>query len=69
MDSKKHPKLMFISEDGFKAELYIDGVKITGAKAIRINADHNYPVEHEVTYVTAHCEGKVPKEELVNDRS
>jgi len=62
MEGKKPPKLMFVSEDGFRAELFIDGIKVTGAKAIRINACYNDPVEHEVTYASAHCGEKAFKE-------
>ena len=53
MENKKHPKLMLVSEDGMSVELYIDGVKVEGAKAIRVTAYIGELVEHEVTYVTA----------------
>jgi len=55
MEDKKHPKLMFISEDGIRAELYIDGVKVTGAKDICIYAYYESAVEHEVKFITANC--------------
>ena len=61
-EAKKIPKLMFISEDGFKAELFIDGEKINGAKSISIRAYLNEPIEHEVNYLTACCGKDIDKE-------
>ena len=53
MENKKHPKLMFVSEDGIKAKLYVDGVEVSGAKDICIYTHYGSAVEHEVRYVTA----------------
>ena len=47
------PKLVFVSEDGLKAELYIDGEKVKGARDVTIKAGVGEIVTHKVEYVTS----------------
>lgn len=53
-DQEKQPKLVFVSEDGVRGRLYIDGVdKTQGAVNITIHADMEDGVRHEIEYITA----------------
>ena len=49
---EKTPKMIFVSEDGKTADLYIDGKKINGMRNIIIRAGVGEPVMHEIDFVT-----------------
>jgi hypothetical protein len=48
----KDAKLGFISEDGIKFELYVDGERVSGVRYVNIHAGYDEFVTHEVEYLT-----------------
>lgn len=51
----KVPKLLFVSEDGLRFDLYVDGEKVNGILRLNIHASNDDLVTHEVEYLTKAC--------------
>jgi hypothetical protein len=50
----KIPKLLLVSEDGFRFELLIDGESVKGIRSLTVRGACDEHVTHEVEYLTAH---------------
>jgi hypothetical protein len=50
----KTPKLILVSQDGIRFDLYIDGESVNGIRTLTVRGAYDEPVTHEVEYLTAH---------------